>query len=74
MSKSKTIREWLESIENPHIREKALINLRDDEIKSNCSHGQNKKESLHDAIKGAFRWSDTPERHDYWYDFSQSIK
>ena len=57
----KTIKEWLEDLPDP-IRSEALANLDNYEPYM----GDKTTEILSIAIGGAFCWSDTPQREQYW--------
>ena len=59
----KTVKQWLDGIEDTAIREKALknLNLNDKEVSSHIG-----RESVHDALIAAFAWEKTEEGNDYW--------
>jgi hypothetical protein len=61
---SKTIKEWLLSIEDPEIRNRALNNM-DDKDRDRIV------ESLEKAIRNGFDWQLTPEGYEYWDKFSE---
>jgi len=66
----KTIKEWLESIEDEEIRAKALRNLKNcEEAEAHeveTPHGNEEARSLSEALRQAFFWSGTPEDHEFW--------
>lgn len=55
----KTIKQWLESIEDQEVREKALANADEVELPKIA-------ETQRIAVSMAFVWSNTPEGLDYW--------
>lgn len=57
----KTIREWLETLPDG-IRERAIKNAEDSkwDVLGQCD------DSLSQALRGAFIWSDTKENHAFW--------
>lgn len=64
----KTIREWLETIEDKEVREKAIANLKRD-----CEQNDfEKRNSLSYAIHGAFTWVDAPEGPEYWLNIHEA--
>lgn len=54
----KTIKDWLNTIADKEIRERALRNC--------TSYDFTPVDSLAEAIIGGFVWSSTPEGNDYW--------
>ena len=60
---SKTIRDWLMELEQPH-RSQALYNA----YNRNRGHHEIDEvvEHMHNAINWAFVWGDTAQGHDYW--------
>ena len=64
---AKTIIEWLETITNEQIRNKAIINA---ENNNNISDINN----LADAILHAFIWDNTPEGSIFWQIFYDNIR
>lgn len=72
MTENKTIKEWLESIEDPEIREKAMRNHQKLLI-DKPSLKDIRKSSLVHAITNAFTWADTPEDFNYWKNFTNSL-
>ena len=63
---SKTIKEWLETIEDPEIRKKALGNMDSDDE-------DYPRNSLPEAMVSAFLWKDSPEGYKYWKKAYNSI-
>lgn len=59
----RTIREWLEHIADPIVRERALENI--NPVRSHA-------ESINEAIMVGFKWEDTPEGDYYWCDIHLS--
>lgn len=64
--KALTIADWLKTIPNKEVREKAIANM--DLDKSGVV-----VEGLSVAIVNAFTWADTPEGNKYWSDFFWSL-
>jgi hypothetical protein len=62
---SKTIKEWLLSIEDPEIRERALNNM-------NPKTSNKIKDSLKGALSHSFIWSESNEGHEYWAKIMES--
>ena len=62
----KTIRQWLEEIPEPY-RTQAIENAHD------CSLGYI-TETSRDGLFAAFTWQGSPQGHDYWIDFAESLK
>lgn len=60
----KTIRQHLETLPEPFRRE-ALESLE--------TRGNNKIETLDDALKSAFTWVKTPQGHEYWSELVKKI-
>lgn len=60
----KTIKEWLESLPEPH-RTQALANASDSLTTTTPS--------LTSAIAGGFAWAYSPEGYEYWDDFFHTI-
>lgn len=65
---SKNIKEWLETIEDSEIKEKALKNFSKQGIFNSV------QSSLVHAIESAFVWSETPEGSKYWISISQDFR
>jgi hypothetical protein len=63
---AKTIKEWFDTAEQPY-KEQLLAN-------TNVEVLQLVEVSLEQAIKGAFFWEKSPEKHDYWADYVNSIR
>ncbi len=57
----KTIKQWLETIEDKEIRKKALANM------------DLTADSLEEALSMAFTWKDTPEGEDYWMEVYKNL-
>ena len=70
----KTIKEWLNEIPEPEIREAALRNM---DIEKERWYGDpielRERETLSRAICCAFTWEDTPEGHDFWQDYENKL-
>jgi len=60
----KTIRQWLETISDETVREKALRNQKNDVYEID----------LAEAIRGAFRWEYSPEGHVFWSDYVKTLE
>lgn len=58
----KKIIEWLQTIQDPDVREKAIRNCEND----NMNTGDVYVSSLVSAINGGFLWHKTPEGWGYW--------
>ncbi len=67
----KTIREWLESIEDETIRQQALENAQ-----KGCMVDFNtfKETSLSEAIAAAFSWVHTPQGAWYWDEIHTKVE
>jgi hypothetical protein len=63
---AKTVKEWLETIEDPEIRAKAIANTDSDAFKRRFS-------SLRNSLYNAFNWGDSPEEYEYWSDFVDTL-
>lgn len=63
---TKTIREWFNTAEQPY-KDKLFANTKDCLLEV-------KEPSLAEAISGAFYWKESPEKHDYWRDYVDSIR
>lgn len=63
-----TIKEWLESIDDKEVRDRAL--------KNSYKYGVNevKEPNLSEAILGAFRWDETPEGAEYWQNIHEDFE
>jgi hypothetical protein len=61
----KTIKEWIEEAEEPY-RTQMLNNTSEDTLKD-------KAESLLDALYGAFIWENSPEEHEYWSNYKNTL-
>lgn len=57
----KTIEEWLNTIADDLIRERALLNFKN-------SGNNGKRKTLSTALNGAFTWDNVPEGSKYWLD------
>lgn len=62
----KTIKEWLETIEDEEIRESALRQADADAL-------NDKAASLLDAIWGFEAWTSTVEGHEFWSNYCQTL-
>lgn len=62
----KTVLEWLHTIKEDDIREKALNNA------NRCLDVQ--KPTLRIALVNAFIWDSTPEGADFWNNYCESLK
>ncbi len=63
-----TILEWLHTIEDVEVRERAVRNY-ENEMPEEVVE----PESLEDALFGAFVFMDTPEGSDYWHKIAHNI-
>jgi transcription elongation factor GreA-like protein len=61
-----TIKEWFDTIEDPEIKAKAIANT-DPYIFNE------KTSSLEGSLQAAFSWSDSPEKHKFWFDFTARL-
>lgn len=66
---SRTILEWLETIEDKDIRQKAISNYHYCYKTDGTNDGSLTYQSLEFAIGAAFIWNETPEGHQFWSDF-----
>jgi len=63
----KTIRQWLETISDETVREKALRNQKNNGIEVF-------EIDLAEAITGAFSWAESPEGGTFWSDYVKTLE
>lgn len=69
----KTIKEWLEGLEEPY-RGQALENLRISDEKDGIITSDCILESVTDAVLKAFIWEDSNEGYRYWCDLFEKLE
>ena len=67
---TQTTENWLQTIENPDIRAKALANYHSQRI----TDLQPEKVSLHEALTDAFVWDRTAEGVEFWNEVTFKYK
>lgn len=69
----KTTKEWIESIEDPKLRDLALTNMRKETNKV-AFNPDTKRESLSLALYWAFHFSSTEQGHKFWNNKVEEFK
>ena len=64
---AKTRKEWFDTIKDPNIRDKAITNTNPWDLET-------ERCSLLDSLSDAFLWEHTPEKHQYWSDFIDTLE
>jgi hypothetical protein len=70
----KTIREWLETIEDKDIRDQAIFNYETQSFKQYDADNNIDYKSLTGALWDCFNFQNTPQGFWYWHDVYEKLK